>query len=74
MLGLLQTSTVIRFAQLIIANDPKSAIELLDHVYANANSLESFVQTMSIPIPIPIPTPTPQKDESKKHEPKTGAS
>ncbi len=47
MLGLLQTSTVIKFAQLIIANDPKSAIELLEQIYANANSLESFVQTMS---------------------------
>jgi DNA polymerase III subunit gamma/tau len=47
MLGLLQTSTVIRFAQLIIANDPKSAIELLDQIYANASSLESFVQTMA---------------------------
>ncbi len=47
MLGLLQISTVIKFAQLIIANDPKSAIELLEQIYANANSLESFVQTMS---------------------------
>ena len=47
MLGLLQTSTVIKFAQLIIANDPKAAIELLEQIYANANSLESFVQTMS---------------------------
>jgi len=47
MLGLLQTSTVLKFAQLIIANDPKSAIELLDKIYANSNSLESFVQTMS---------------------------
>jgi DNA polymerase-3 subunit gamma/tau len=47
MLGLLQTSTVIRFAQLIIANDPKSAIELLDKIYANSSSLESFVQTMA---------------------------
>lgn len=47
MLGLLQTSTMIKFAQLIIANDPKSAIELLKQVYVNANSLESFIQGMS---------------------------
>lgn len=47
MLGLLQTSTMIQFAQLIIANDPKSAIKLLKEIYANANSLESFVQGMS---------------------------
>lgn len=47
MLGLLQTGTMIKFAQLIIANDPKSAIELLKQIYVNANSLESFVQGMS---------------------------
>ena len=47
MLGLLQTSTIIRFTQLIIANDPTAAIKLLEEIYANANSLEYFIQTMS---------------------------
>lgn len=47
MLGIMQTSTMIKFAQLIIANDPSSAIELLKQIYLNANSLESFVQGMS---------------------------
>jgi len=47
MLGLLQTSTIIRFAQLIIANNPAAAISLLEEIYANANNLEYFVQTMA---------------------------
>ena len=47
MLGLLQTSTIIRFTQLIIANDPSAAIKLLEEIYANASSLEYFIQEMS---------------------------
>ena len=47
MLGLLQPSTIVRFAQSIIANDPTAAIGLLEEIYANANSLEYFVQTMA---------------------------
>lgn len=47
MLGLLQAGTMVKFAQLILANNPPEAMELLDKVYANANSLEYFIQTMS---------------------------
>ena len=47
MLGLLDTGTIIKFAQLIIANDPAAAIGLLEEVYANTNSLEYFVQAMA---------------------------
>lgn len=47
MLGIMQTSTMIKFAQLIIANSPGAAIELLKQIYLNANSLESFVQGMA---------------------------
>jgi DNA polymerase III subunit gamma/tau len=47
MLGLVQTSIVIKLAKLIIANSPQSALGLLKQVYMNANSLESFIQTMS---------------------------
>ncbi|PCJ29289.1 MAG: DNA polymerase III, subunit gamma and tau [Rickettsiales bacterium] len=47
MLGLLQTSTMVKLTQLIIANDPASAIALLEEIYSNASNLEYFVQTMS---------------------------
>lgn len=47
MLGIMQTSTMIKFAQLIIANSPGAAIELLKQIYLNANSLEGFVQGMA---------------------------
>lgn len=47
MLGIIQTSTMIKFTQLIVANNPGAAIELLEQIYLNANSLESFVQSMS---------------------------
>ncbi|MDP4708616.1 MAG: DNA polymerase III subunit gamma/tau [Rickettsiaceae bacterium] len=47
MLGLLGTNTILKFTQLIIANDPSGAINLLEDIYAKANSLEYFVQTMA---------------------------
>lgn len=47
MLGLLNTSTIIKFTQLIIANNPYEAINLLETIYAKSNSLEYFVQAMS---------------------------
>ena len=47
MLGLLGIDTIIKFTQLIIANDPATAIGLLEEIYTNANSLEYFVQTMA---------------------------
>lgn len=47
MLGIMQTSTIIKFSQLIVANNPGAAIELLQQIYLNANSLEGFVQGMA---------------------------
>lgn len=47
MLGLLGTSTILKFTQLIIANNPSAAISFLEEIYAKANSLEYFVQAMS---------------------------
>ena len=47
MLGLFGIDTIIKFTQLIIANDPATAIGLLEEIYTNANSLEYFVQTMA---------------------------
>ncbi len=47
MLGLLRTSVIIEFTQLIIANDPNRAISLLNQIYYSANSLEYFVQGMA---------------------------
>jgi DNA polymerase-3 subunit gamma/tau len=47
MLGLLRTNIIIEFTQLIIANAPGRAINLLSEIYAQANSLEYFVQVMA---------------------------
>tara|TARA_B110000503_G_C7171175_1_gene424344 strand:- start:7276 stop:8835 length:1560 start_codon:yes stop_codon:yes gene_type:complete len=47
MLGLLGVNTILKFTQLIIANDPARAISLVEDIYAKANSLEYFVQTMA---------------------------
>ncbi len=47
MLGLLQAGTVVKFTQLILANNPSEVMKLLDNIYVNANSLEYFVQVMS---------------------------
>lgn len=47
MLGLLSTNIIVKFTQVIIANDSSAAINLLEEIYAKANSLESFVQTMA---------------------------
>jgi DNA polymerase-3 subunit gamma/tau len=47
MLGLLQSNIIIEFTQLIIANDPSKAIALLNEIYAEANSLEYFVQAIA---------------------------
>ena len=38
MLGLLGANTILKFTQLIIANDPARAISLLEDIYAKANS------------------------------------
>jgi DNA polymerase-3 subunit gamma/tau len=47
MLGLLGTPTILKFTQLIIANDPAKSISLLEEIYEKANSLEYFVQAMA---------------------------
>ena len=47
MLGLLRANIIIEFTQLIIANAPGRAIDLLSKIYAEANSLEYFVQVMA---------------------------
>ena len=47
MLGLLRANIIIEFTQLIIANAPGRAIDLLSEIYAEANSLEYFVQVMA---------------------------
>jgi len=47
MLGLLRANIIIEFTQLIIANAPGRAINLLSEIYAQANSLEYFVQVMA---------------------------
>lgn len=47
MLGLLRTSVIIEFTQLIIANDPNRAISLLNQIYYSANNLEYFIQGLS---------------------------
>lgn len=48
MLGLLRTSIIIEFTQLIIANDPNRAISLLHQIYYSAEkSQEYFIQGLS---------------------------
>ncbi|MDC0864619.1 DNA polymerase III subunit gamma/tau [Rickettsiaceae bacterium] len=43
MLGLIRSSTIVKFVQLIIANNPKDAIDLLQEIYKNSSNLEYFV-------------------------------
>ena len=47
MLGLLRTNIIIEFTQLIIANAPGRALNLLSEIYAQVNSLEYFIQVMA---------------------------
>lgn len=47
MLGILDIDTMIRFIQLVIANDPKSAIHIINEIYVNGYSLEEFIQGVS---------------------------
>lgn len=47
MLGLVQTDSIIKLIQLIIANNPKSAIDLLERIYNSTSNLENFVQSIS---------------------------
>jgi DNA polymerase-3 subunit gamma/tau len=47
MLGLPATEIIIELVQLIIANNPTRAIELLGRIYSNASSLEYFIQALA---------------------------
>ena len=47
MLGLVQTSTILRLIKLIIAGNPGEAIKLLEEIYMNSSSLEYFVQQVA---------------------------
>lgn len=47
MLGLLRTSVIVEFTQLIIANNPARCMDLLGEIYAKTSSLENFIQAMS---------------------------
>ena len=47
MLGLVQTSTILRLVKLIIAGNPTDSVKLLEEIYMNSSSLEYFVQQIS---------------------------
>ncbi len=47
MLGLVDTGIIIKFVQLIIANDPTKAMNLLGEIYQESSSIEYFIQNLS---------------------------
>lgn len=47
MLGLVQISTVIKMIQFIVANDPEKAINLVQEIYAQTNSLQHFTEIIA---------------------------
>lgn len=47
MLGLLNSETFVKVIQLIIANAPKDAIDLLNKIYSQTSSLENFIQELT---------------------------
>lgn len=47
MLGLVQISTILRLIKLVIAGNPKEAIELLEEIYMNSSNLEYFIQQVA---------------------------
>lgn len=47
MLGLVQTTTILRLIKLIIAGNTRESIKLLEEIYMNSNNLEYFIQQIS---------------------------
>jgi DNA polymerase-3 subunit gamma/tau len=47
MLGLVQTGTIIRIVQLIIANDPEKAVNLVQEIYKESSSLQHLIETIA---------------------------
>lgn len=48
MLGLIGTNVILNITQLIIANNPRASIELLQQIYFKSDNLLNFVQEISI--------------------------
>jgi len=47
MLGLVQTTTILRLIKLIIAGNTRESIKLLEEIYMNSSNLEYFIQQIS---------------------------
>jgi DNA polymerase-3 subunit gamma/tau len=48
MLGLIGTNVILNITQLIIANNPRAALELLQQIYFKSGNLLNFVQEISV--------------------------
>lgn len=48
MLGLIGTNVILKITQLIIANNPRASIELLQQIYFKSGNLLNFVQEISV--------------------------